>query len=98
MDLLQQVKLILKKNNFLYFVFKGALYDVVGFEWSTMFTVGWNAAVFIVALSSLLAVGINKFASNNTRKQYLYTVLEGDNKSKEVNNCTGDDQVNQTDG
>jgi len=53
----------------------GALYDAVGFEWSTLFTVGWNAAVFIAALSSLLVVWVNK----GNREHYKYSVLEGDN-------------------
>ena len=57
------------------FIFLGALYDAVGFEWSTLFTVGWNAAVFIAALCSLVAVWVNK----GNREQYMYSVLEGDN-------------------
>jgi len=32
----------------------GALYDAVGFSWSTMFTVGWNAAVCVITIVCLL--------------------------------------------
>ena len=51
------------------FIFLGALYDAVGFEWSTLFTVGWNAAVFIAALSSLFVVWFNK----GNREHYKHT-------------------------
>lgn len=65
----------------------GTLYDVVGFEWSTLFTVGWNAAVFIAALNGLLAVGIIKFNSN-ARRQGMYSTLDEDLLSKEVDKLT----------
>merc|ERR1719341_2845897 len=32
----------------------GALCDFVGFRWSTLFTLSWNAAVCVAALCSLL--------------------------------------------
>lgn len=66
----------------------GTLYDVVGFEWSTMFTVGWNVAVFIAALNGLLAVGFIKFNSN-ARRQGMYSTLDGDSWNKEVDKLTG---------
>jgi len=52
----------------------GALYDAVGFPWSTMFTVGWNAAVCVAALCSLLGMGVCKMNSENQ-----YSLLEGGN-------------------
>lgn len=66
----------------------GILYDVVGFEWSTMFTVGWNVAVFIAALNGLVAVGCIKLNSN-TRRQAMYSKLDGDSWNKEVDKLTG---------
>merc|ERR1712059_63488 len=33
----------------------GALYEVVGFEWAMAFTAGWNTAVFILLLVSIMA-------------------------------------------
>ena len=53
-------------------MFSGSLYDLVGFPWSTLFTVGWNGAVCIAALSSLLGIcRINNLSE--------YEVIEGDN-------------------
>ena len=52
-------------------LYTGALYDLVGFPWSTLFTVGWNGAVCIAALSSLLGL----FRMNTTSP---YMVIEGD--------------------
>ena len=47
----------------------GALYDSVGFDWSTLFTVGWNAAVLIAALVILAWEGVGR------RREY--TALPG---------------------
>ena len=69
-------------------IIPGALYDVVGFEWSTLFTVGWNAVVFVAALNGLLAVGIIRF-NNNAREQSMYAPIEGDVFKKEVDKFGG---------
>ena len=69
------------------------MYDAVGFQWSALFTVGWNAAVFVAALSSLLGMHAFKLNSNNQ-----YTLLEGGNMeyetiAKEVDMFTGEVQA-----
>jgi len=66
----------------------GTLYEVVGFEWSTMFTVGWNVAVFVAAFNGLLAVGFIKFSST-ARRQRMYSTLDGDCWREEVDKLTG---------
>ena len=48
----------------------GALYDAVGFSWSTMFTVGWNAAVCVITIMCLLGERIHQL------RQREYTSLE----------------------
>lgn len=70
-------------------VISGALYDAVGFPWSTMFTVGWNAAVCVAALCSLLGMGVCKMNRENQ-----YVLLEGGNVEHATSAKQGDRQVN----
>ena len=54
MDQQQQVggEIILREKYEIFF--SGSLYDAVGFRWSTLFTVGWNVIVAIVALVMMI--------------------------------------------
>ena len=79
------------------------MYDVVGFEWSTLFTVCWNGAVCVAAMISLLVGWVSK-CNSITKDHYKYKELEGDNieygtMDKEVDRFIGEVQTNisQTD-
>ena len=57
----------------------GALYDVVGFEWSTLFTVCWNSVVCLASIICLVAMWVN---TTSTIDRSLYKVLDGSNIEK----------------
>ena len=52
----------------------GAMYDLVGFEWSTLFTVGWNVAVFLLTFLHLVLSRVNR--KRNGEIAGLYKTLE----------------------
>jgi len=68
----------------------GALYDTVGFPWSTLFTVGWNAAVCAATICVWLNVRLCK---RNTG--YQYDKLEGGNYDHEPNGKETDKLIDE---
>ena len=52
----------------------GALYDAVGFEWSTLFTMCWNVAVCLVTMVTLIVM-----KSRRNHKNKLYQNLDKEN-------------------
>jgi len=53
----------------------GVLYDRVGFEWSTLFMVGWNVLVFVLMLITLLAKLAASILSRRRTKNKQYSRL-----------------------
>merc|ERR1719431_114704 len=52
----------------------GALYEVVGFEWAMVFTAGWNMAVFLLLLASILV----DMMGRKGEKEVLYQRIDGE--------------------
>ena len=79
----------------------GALYDAVGFEWSTLFTVSWNMAVCLMTMVTLVVM-----KSRRNHKNRLYqkldetktygTIEEGESFVNEVENHLFDQDRYQT--
>ena len=52
----------------------GALYDLVGFRWSTLFTVGCNGAVCLAATAKLAAAGCSSVRAARHRALYQVNI------------------------